>query len=74
MPRSALCKSCHRKPAAPIAREILVYLVDDDEAVLDSLRWLLEGNGFDVRTYASAEAFLPSSTPSRSPASCSTSG
>jgi two-component system, LuxR family, response regulator TtrR len=38
--------------------EMLVYLVDDDEAVLDSLRWLLEGNGFGVRTYPSAEAFL----------------
>ncbi len=36
----------------------IVYLVDDDEAVRDSLRWLLEGNGFVVRTFASAEAFL----------------
>ena len=25
-----------------------VYIVDDDEAVRDSLRWLLEGNGFSV--------------------------
>ena len=38
--------------------ERIVYLVDDDEAVRDSLRWLLEGNGFVVRTFASAEAFL----------------
>ena len=43
--------------------ELLVYLVDDDEAVRDSLRWLLEGNGFGVRTFASAEAFLQAYDP-----------
>lgn len=26
-----------------------VYIVDDDEAVRDSLRWLLEANGYRVR-------------------------
>ena len=35
-----------------------VYIVDDDEAVRDSLRWLLEANSYRVRAYASAEAFL----------------
>jgi two-component system response regulator TtrR len=35
-----------------------VYIVDDDEAVRDSLRWLLEANGYRVRAYASAESFL----------------
>ena len=35
-----------------------VYIVDDDEAVRDSLRWLLEANNYRVRAYASAEAFL----------------
>ncbi|MFW8565905.1 response regulator transcription factor [Orrella sp. 11846] len=35
-----------------------VFIVDDDEAVRDSLRWLLEANAYRVRTYASAEAFL----------------
>ena len=35
-----------------------VYVVDDDEAVRDSLRWLLDANGFSVRAYDSAEAFL----------------
>ncbi|MEI2417565.1 response regulator transcription factor [Orrella sp. JC864] len=35
-----------------------VYIVDDDEAVRDSLRWLLEANGYRVRAYASAETFL----------------
>ncbi len=36
----------------------LVYVVDDDEAVRDSTRWLLEANGFDVHTFASADEFL----------------
>jgi len=36
----------------------LVHIVDDDEAVRDSLRWLLEANGYRVRAYASAENFL----------------
>ena len=36
----------------------LVYVVDDDEAVRDSLGWLLEANGFAVRTFPSAEDFL----------------
>ena len=35
-----------------------VFIVDDDEAVRDSLRWLLEANGYRVRAYASAENFL----------------
>ena len=36
----------------------LVYVVDDDEAVRDSLRWLLEANRYQVACYASAEDFL----------------
>ncbi|MEY2776055.1 MAG: response regulator [Pseudomonadota bacterium] len=35
-----------------------VFVVDDDEAVRDSLRWLLEGNGFRVAAFESAERFL----------------
>ncbi|WP_374624071.1 response regulator transcription factor [Pandoraea sp.] len=35
-----------------------VFVVDDDEAVRDSLRWLLEANGYHVRGFASAEEFL----------------
>jgi RNA polymerase sigma factor (sigma-70 family) len=42
--------------AHPIAST--VYIVDDDEAVRDSLRWLLEANTYRVRAFASAEAFL----------------
>lgn len=37
---------------------VKVYIVDDDEAIRDSLRWLLEAKGFLVETYASAEQFL----------------
>ncbi|MGC8508195.1 MAG: response regulator transcription factor [Thiomonas sp.] len=35
-----------------------VYVVDDDEAVRDSLQWLLEGNDYRVRCFESAEGFL----------------
>jgi len=35
-----------------------IFIVDDDEAVRDSLRWLLEANGYQVKCFASAEAFL----------------
>ena len=35
-----------------------VYIVDDDEAIRDSLRWLLEAKGFVVESYPSAEQFL----------------
>ncbi len=35
-----------------------VYVVDDDEAVRDSLQWLLEGNDYRVRCFDSAETFL----------------
>lgn len=35
-----------------------VYVVDDDEAVRDSLQWLLEGKDYRVRCLDSAESFL----------------
>ena len=35
-----------------------VYIVDDDEAMRDSLAWLLESQGFAVTAYSSAEDFL----------------
>ncbi|NDC60696.1 MAG: DNA-binding response regulator [Betaproteobacteria bacterium] len=35
-----------------------VYIVDDDEAVRDSLQWLLEGKDYRVRCFDSAETFL----------------
>jgi FixJ family two-component response regulator len=42
------------------AQAEVVYVVDDDEAVRDSLTWLLESNGYTVRCHASAERFLQS--------------
>jgi FixJ family two-component response regulator len=41
----------------------LVFIVDDDEAVRDSLRWLLEANRYRVRAFVSAESFLDSYDP-----------
>ena len=41
-----------------IENKEFVYIVDDDEAVRDSLRWLLEGNGFFVKSFESAEKLL----------------
>ncbi len=35
-----------------------VYIVDDDEAMRDSLVWLLESHGYEVQAFASAESFL----------------
>ncbi|RWX57507.1 response regulator transcription factor [Photobacterium chitinilyticum] len=35
-----------------------VYLVDDDLAIIDSVSWLLEGEGFDVHAFQNAESFL----------------
>ncbi|MBX7228156.1 MAG: response regulator [Burkholderiaceae bacterium] len=36
----------------------LIYVVDDDEAVRDSLAWLLEGIGHRVQVFENAEKFL----------------
>ena len=41
-----------------IPKKGTVYIVDDDEAVRDSLQWLLEGKDYNVRWYDSAETFL----------------
>lgn len=35
-----------------------VHIVDDDEAMRDSLKWLLESRGLKVELYPSGEAFL----------------
>ena len=40
----------------------MIYVVDDDYDVLTSLRFLLETEGFDVRTFRSGAALLGSST------------
>jgi len=39
-------------------RPFVIHVVDDDEAVRDPMRALLESHGLEVRDYASARAFL----------------
>ena len=36
----------------------IIYVVDDDEAMRDSMTWLLEGEGYEVACFDSAESFL----------------
>lgn len=42
----------------------LIRIVDDDEAVLEGLAFILEGEGWAVKTYANAKAFLTDDSPS----------
>ncbi|MBR0774843.1 response regulator [Bradyrhizobium diazoefficiens] len=51
-----------RHPMASSANPI-VYVVDDDDAVLVSLRFLLETDGFAVRTFKNATALLNATSP-----------
>jgi len=49
----------HRgKRMSLIPKKGTVYVVDDDEAVRDSLQWLLEGKDYRVRCFDSAESFI----------------
>lgn len=43
----------------------LVYVVDDDEAVRDSLKWLLEGNRYRVACFGDAADFLAAFDPTQ---------
>ena len=36
----------------------IAHLIDDDEAIRDSLSWLLESRGIESRAWSSAESFL----------------
>lgn len=42
----------------PDPAEQVIHIIDDDEALRDSLVWLLESNGFRTRTFSSGEDFL----------------
>jgi len=46
-------------------KQSTVYVVDDDDAMRESLTWLIESVGLNVETYASADEFLESYYPGR---------
>ncbi|MCE2680984.1 MAG: response regulator transcription factor [Burkholderiales bacterium] len=54
--------SYHTRSQSPVREQPLpqarVYIVDDDEAVRESLQWLLETDDHKVETFGSAEEFL----------------
>jgi FixJ family two-component response regulator len=52
----------------PSSKKSMIYVVDDDHDVLGSLRFLLETEGFEVRTFRSGSALLGS--PIRHGADC----
>jgi FixJ family two-component response regulator len=54
----------------PITGHPMIYLVDDDPAVRDSLSLLLEEEGFALVAFASAEDFLSSGVPMQCSPSC----
>lgn len=45
--------------------EPTVFVVDDDQAMRNSLKWLIESVGMKVRTYESADEFLTNYYPGR---------
>jgi|SRR4051812_22305351 two-component system, LuxR family, response regulator FixJ len=52
-PSASECPATQRSSTAPV-----ICIVDDDLDVLGSLRFLLETDGFDVRTFRSGAALL----------------
>lgn len=48
-----------------MSNEPTVFVVDDDQAMRNSLKWLIESVGLKVRTYGSADEFLGSHYPGR---------
>ncbi len=44
--------------ALPAEPDQIIYIIDDDEALRDSLVWLLESSGYKVLALDSAESFL----------------
>ena len=48
-----------------MSRELTVFVVDDDQAMRNSLKWLIESIGMQVETFDSAQAFLDAYYPAR---------
>lgn len=53
----------------PAIRKHTIYVVDDDPAVLVSLRFLLEADGFEVQTFSSGVSLLDA-LPAEQPVDC----
>jgi two-component system response regulator TtrR len=51
------------EPDSTSGEAAVVYVVDDDDAFRDSLRWLLESAGLRVQTHADAREFLQHFSP-----------
>ena len=47
-----------------VQKEILVYVIDDDDSVRRAFQLLLQSAGFDVQGFPSAKEFLDSVSPS----------
>src|SRR5262245_18670506 len=62
---TASSRDGHRNGSDVTSQRPLVSVVDDNESVRESLPDLLRDSGFDVQTFASAEAFLESETVSQ---------
>ena len=48
-----------------MSKQATVFVVDDDQAMRNSLKWLIESVGLTVRTYASADEFINDYYPGR---------
>ncbi len=48
-----------------MSKQATVFVVDDDQAMRNSLKWLIESVGLTVRTYASANDFIKDYYPGR---------
>ena len=48
-----------------MSKQATVFVVDDDQAMRNSLKWLIESVGLKVKTYASADEFINDYYPGR---------
>jgi two-component system response regulator FixJ len=48
-----------------MSKQATVFVVDDDQAMRNSLKWLIESVGLTVRTYAAADEFIKDYYPGR---------
>ena len=48
-----------------MSKQATVFVVDDDQAMRNSLKWLIESVGLTVKTYASADEFINDYYPGR---------